>query len=80
MGYVEIYKDYFKKKNGNIIKNDDLKQEENNSVHKGNKNFFSVILFFVLIPFAIFLFIFFIIYKIRRNERKRIKKQMKGEK
>ena len=80
MGYVEIYKDYFKKKNGNIIKNDDLKQEENNLVHKRNKNFFSVILSFILIPFAIFLFIFFIIYKIRRNERKRIKKQMKGEK
>ena len=80
MGYVEIYKNYFKKKNGNIIKNSDLKQEENNLIHKQNKNFFSVVLSFVLIPFTIFLFIFFIIYKIKRNERKRIKKQMKGGK
>lgn len=80
MGYVEIYKDYFKKKNGNIIKNDDLKKKGNNLVHKQNRNFFSIILSFVLISFGIFLFIFFIIYKIKRNERKRIKKQMKGGK
>lgn len=80
MGYVEIYKDYFKKKNGNIIKNDDLKKKENDSVHKQNKDLFSIILSFILIPFTIFLFIFFIIYKIKRNKRKRIKKRMKGKK
>ena len=80
MGYVEIYKDYFKKKNENIIKNDNLKQRGNDLVHKKNKNFFSIVLSFVLIPFTIFLFIFFIIYKIKRNKRKRIKKRMKGEK
>ena len=80
MGYVEIYKDYFKKKNGNIIKNDDLKQKGNNLVHKENKNFFSIVLSFILIPFAIFSFIFRIIYKIQKNKRKKIKKQMKGEK
>lgn len=80
MGYVEIYKDYFKKKNGNIIKNDDLKKKGNNLVHKQNKNFFSIILSFVLIPFAIFLFVLWIIYKIQKNKRKKFKKQMKGEK
>ena len=80
LGYVEIYKDYFKKKDGNIIKNDDLKQRGNDLVHKQNKNFFSIILSFVLIPFAVFLFVLWIIYKIQKNKRKKIKKQMKGEK
>ena len=80
MGYVEIYKDYFKKKNGNIIKNDNLKKKGNNPVHKQNKNFFSIILSFVLISFGIFLFVLWIIYKIQKNKRKKIKKQMKGGK
>ena len=80
MGYVEIYKDYFKKKEGNIIKNDDLKQKGNNLAHKQNKNFFSIVLSFVLIPFAIFLFILLIIYKINRNKRKKNKKKIKGGK
>ena len=80
MGYVEIYKDYFKKKNGNIIKNDDLKKKGNNLVHKQNRNFFSIILSFILIPFTIFLFVLWIIYKIQKNKRKKFKKQMKGEK
>jgi hypothetical protein len=80
LGYVEIYKDYFKKKDGNIIKNDDLKQRGNDLVHKQNKNFFSIVLSFVLIPFTIFLFVLWIIYKIQKNKRKKFKKQMKGEK
>ena len=80
LGYVEIYKDYFKKKDWNIIKNDDLKQRGNDLVHKQNKNFFSIVLSFVLIPFTIFLFVLWIIYKIQKNKRKKFKKQMKGEK
>ena len=80
MGYVEIYKDYFKKKNGNIIKNDNLKKKGNDSVHKQSKNFFSIILSFVLIPFSIFLLVLWIIYKIQKNKRKKIKKQTKGGK
>ena len=75
LGYVEIHKDYFKKKNGNIIKNDDLKQRGNDLVHKQNKNFFSIILSFVLITFAIFSFILLIIYKINRNKRKKTKRK-----
>lgn len=75
MGYVEIYKDYFKKKNGNIIKNDDLKKKGNNLVHKQNRNFFSIILSFILIPFTIFSFILLIIYKINRNKRKKTKRK-----
>lgn len=75
LGYVEIYKDYFKKKTGNIIKNNDLKQKENNLVHKQNKNFFSIVFSSVLITFAIFSFILLIIYKINRNKRKKIKRK-----